>query len=403
MRLIELREQDGSLSYELSKEELAELRDTCKWIDVGLSRQDASKYTLNPGPYVGVVQLPTLPVRITPKLPVSRVLFLWFYRLNPKDWRDELAPFEEARDLVEAVAHVFASALDNALRRGVLHGYRLTEESAKTVRGRILMREQWANSLRLRSEVAVAYDEFTPDILENRLLKAAIERIRRIHIRDEPIRLALGRHARQLEDISDQYFAAGRIPEVHFTHLNRHYERAIFLARMILSATSFELGDGPVRARGFLINMNTVFEEFVRVALREALHEPESRFGKRVLYFDEGGKTPIEPDLVWWAPNGVLRFVGDAKYKRLDDSLRHPDLYQMLAYMVAADLPSGMLIYPKGEAPETSVAVANIGRTIEIRTLDISAEPSEILASVARIAARVRTMAEQAYPKTASA
>jgi hypothetical protein len=50
------------------------------------------------------------------------------------------------------------------------------------VRGRILLREQWANSLRLRSEVAVAYDEFTPDILENRLLKAAIERIRRIRI-----------------------------------------------------------------------------------------------------------------------------------------------------------------------------------------------------------------------------
>ena len=47
--------------------------------------------------------------------------------------------------------------------------------------------------MRLKSEVAVAYDEFTPDILENRLLKAAIERIRRIRIGDEPIRLALGR------------------------------------------------------------------------------------------------------------------------------------------------------------------------------------------------------------------
>ena len=35
----------------------------------------------------------------------------------------------------------------------------------------------------------------------------------------------------------------------------------------------------------------------------------------------------------------------------LDDNMSHPDLYQMLAYVVAADLPSGMLIYPsKGEA-----------------------------------------------------
>lgn len=265
-------------------------------------------------------------------------------------------------------------------RCGVLHGYRLTEESAKTVRGRILLREQWAKSLRLRSEVAVAYDEFTPDILENRLLKAAIERIRRIRIADESIRLALGRYARLLDDVSDQHYAAGRIPQVHFTHLNRHYERAILLARMILSATSFELGDGPVRACGFLINMNRVFEEFVRVALREALHEPASRFGTwrelcyrgkgQKLCFDEGESKELEPDLLW-VPDGVLRFVGDAKYKRfVADNMPNADLYQMLAYIVAADLRNGLLIYPKGEAEETKLRVRKLERTIETRTLD---------------------------------
>jgi 5-methylcytosine-specific restriction enzyme subunit McrC len=315
--------------------------------------------------------------------------------LRPDNWRDEQVPFNDARDLVEAMAHAFVLELEKALRRGMLHGYRLTEESAKTVRGRILMREQWANSLRLKSEVAVAYDEFTPDILENRLLKAAIERIRRIRISDESIRRALGLYARQMGNVSDQHYAAGRIPEVQFTHLKRHYERAILLARMILSATSFELGDGSVHARGFLINMNWVFEEFVRVALREALHEPASRFEKRVLWFDQDKTTPLEPDLVW-APHGAVRFVGDAKYKIVDDNMLNADLYQMLAYIVAADLPSGLLIYPKGgKAVETSIRVANVARTIEISTLDISAEPREILHSVERIAERVRALAKQ--------
>lgn len=292
MRPLELKEQgQDNVTHRLSSAEYAELKQGFGCLDIQRSCENDSEYILNPGPWVGVVQLPTLTVRITPKLPAARVLFLWFYAFDSKHWRDELAPFEEARDLVEAMAHVFALELDKALRRGVLHGYRLTEESAKTVRGRILMREQWANSLRLRSEVAVAYDEFTPDILENRLLKAAIERIRRIPIANERVRAALGRYARQLGDVSDQYYAAGRIAEVHLTHLNRHYERAILLARMILSAISFELGDGPVRAPAFLINMNWVFEEFVRVALREALHQPASRFGKTVLYFDEEKKN----------------------------------------------------------------------------------------------------------------
>jgi 5-methylcytosine-specific restriction endonuclease McrBC regulatory subunit McrC len=113
-------------------------------------------------------------------------------------------------------------------------------------------------------------------------------------------------------------------------------------------------------------------------------------------YNYEAKQTPIEPDLMWWAANGTPRFVGDAKYKRFDDNLRHPDLYQMLAYVVAAQLPSGMLIYPQGEASETSVTVANIGRTIEIRTLDISAEPRDILASVDSLAQGVRAMAKRA-------
>ena len=148
--------------------------------------------------------------------------------------------------------------------------------------------------------------------------------------------------------------------------------------------------------------MNWVFEEFVRVALREALHEHENRFGKGRLdlYQSDTEFNPraVEPDLMW-SPYGAPVFVGDAKYKRItDDNMCNADLYQMLAYIIAANLPSGMLIYPrgKGEAEKTSVMVAHIGRTIEICTLDISAEPRDIRASVACIAARVRAMAEPA-------
>lgn len=205
-----------------------------------------------------------------------------------------------------------------------------------------------------------------------------------------------------MSDVSDQYFAQGRIPKVHFTHLNRHYERSILLARMILSATSFELGDGRIYAPGLLINMNWVFEEFVRVALAEALHEPASRFGKGRLDFyrsdTEPTPTGVAPDLMW-TPYGAPVFVGDAKYKRrTDENMCNADLYQMLAYIIAADLPSGMLIYPenKNEVEATKLSIVNIGRTIEICTIDISAEPRDILASVASIAACVRKMAKQA-------
>ena len=66
----------------------------------------------------------------------------------------------------------------------------------------------------------------------------------------------------------------------------------------------------------------------------------------------------MEPDLSWWAlatNENELRacFVGDGKYKKLDTpGFRHADIYQMLAYCTAADLPvkGGAKMYHWGGA-----------------------------------------------------
>ena len=60
----------------------------------------------------------------------------------------------------------------------------------------------------------------------------------------------------------------------------------------------------------------------------------------------------LRPDLVW-RDRGVVRFVGDLKYKDLVSRNNEPpnaDIYQLLAYTTAADLMRGTLIYAKGEA-----------------------------------------------------
>ncbi len=43
------------------------------------------------------------------------------------------------------------------------------------------------------------------------------------------------------------------------------------LARLILRHCAFESGRGDVRASGFLMDMNDLFQEFLTAALREAL------------------------------------------------------------------------------------------------------------------------------------
>ena len=61
------------------------------------------------------------------------------------------------------------------------------------------------------------------------------------------------------------------VPEVRFDRLNEHYRDVVALSRLVLRHGAFESARGEVRASGFLVDMNIVFQEFVTQALREAM------------------------------------------------------------------------------------------------------------------------------------
>ena len=94
------------------------------------------------------------------------------------------------------------------------------------------------------------------------------------------------------------------------------------------------------------------------------------------------------PDLSWWAESRPL-FVGDAKYKKPDRGFQHADIYQMLAYCTAADLPSGLLVYAAGEDTPVTYKIRHTGKTIEVASLDLQGTPEDILGEVRGLAARV--------------
>ena len=105
--------------------------------------------------------------------------------------------------------------------------------------------------------------------------------------------------------------------------------------------------------------MNRVFEDFVVVALREQLRLSDREFVQgarhRSLWLDRGRRVRLKPDLSWWDA-GRCVFVGDVKYKRVQVAeIEHPDIYQLLAYSIATNLPGGMLIYAAGEAESATL------------------------------------------------
>ena len=401
-RRIDLREYRESEPHRLSATERDALRATLPSLTVQPATGLDGEYCLTPGSTVGAVEIGELSVLIKPKIGIPQLLSLASYAIGRFKPRPELFDFTREYALPDVLALALSAAARRAFSRGLLHSYRTEEEALHTVRGRIRFDEQIRRRFGLLLPVEVRYDEFTDDILANRLVRAAAARLGRMRLR--PLaRTGLGRVMAMLDNVSPEEFPPNAVPEVRFDRLNEHYREVVALSRLVLRHGSFESRRGALRASGFLMDMNVVFQEFVTVALREALRVSDRVFcsdkelmGRRRVYLDKDTHLGLEPDLTWW-DGDVCRFVGDAKYKNLtDERAPRADLYQLLAYVTALDLPGGLLVYAKGEEDTAEHRVRHSGKRLEVAALDLSGTLDEVLGRVRDLAEKVTALRDDA-------
>ena len=398
MHQIDLQEYQDSKHHLLRVEERDTLQSVVPSLAITPAAGESDKYILKPGSTVGALEVGDLSILIRPKIGIPKLLSLACYAMGVYRQQD-MRQFDFARReaLPDTLALALVSAARRGFSRGLLHGYQRREEALHTVRGRIRFDEQIRRRFGVPLPIEVRYDEFTDDILENRLVKAAVFRLGAMRLRSPDARRGLGWIAGMLDGVSHAEYSRNDVPTISFDRLNEHYRFVVGLSRLILQHRAFEARRGQVRASGFLMDMNQVFQEFVTVALREALGLSERVFlEKRIPSLDVGGSLALRPDLTWW-DGKVCTFVGDAKYKNIEDrSVPNADLYQLLSYTTALDLPGGLLIYAQGEADETVYEVRHSGKRLEVAALDISQGLDDILARIEVLASRIRALRAEA-------
>ena len=367
-----------------------------RWVGITPAPGTEAHYLLKPEAVVGAFELGDLSVFIRPKLDIPKLIFIACYAMDAFELREgERFRFAEAETLPDAIALSLWVAARKAFERGLLHGYRTEEESLYTVRGRIRMGDQIRRRFSMPFPVEVRYDEFTEDIVANRLVKAAAWQLGRMRLRSPKARDGLREVAARLGNVSLVEFAPRDVPEVRFDRLNERYREVVTLSRLVLRRRLFESGRGGVSAPGFHMDMNVVFQRFVTRALREALgvsdrtlrSDAELGGGHRIS-LAEDGRIALEPDLSWWDGPRRCTFVGDAKYKHIE-SVPNADLYQLLAYATALDLPGGLLIYAKVERRPASYRVRHAGKRLEVAEVDLTSDADALLSRMCKLAKRV--------------
>ncbi|MBF6169840.1 McrC family protein [Nocardia blacklockiae] len=341
---------------------------------------------------VGVASVPVsdgeaISLRIAPKMPVARLLFLLGYSRNPKGWRGEHVRVDEERDLLPTFARLFARQAEHALHRGLLKGYRETDETALVIRGRVRNAEQVRRHYGRLIPLEITHNEYTIDIAENRLLRTADDTLLRLPGIPTDVRRTLLRLRGRLADVTP--ISRGTpLPTWNPSRLNARYLEALHLAGLVLRGTSVEHRPGQVAVHGFLFDLAKVFEDFVTVALRDALAD---RGGHSVLqathHLDERNAIRMVPDFVYYAADGTPLAVADAKYKAEKPAgFPDADLYQMLAYCTALNLPEGHLVYARGNVPRRAHRIKHTGVVIHQHVLDLEQPPTGLLHDIRAVA-----------------
>lgn len=386
-RAIILHEYE-SCSADLTRQQ-AEVLQREKAVDVVPTAGGRWRITANS--LVGTLDVAGVRLLIRPKIKPENLFLLMEPGLPPQAWGREPFEYDTTSNLLPSFVAFFARTIETTLARGVLRSYENRRESLISFRGRIDTAGQFRRAGVL-VPMACTYDDFTVDIVENRVLRAAVRRALRVPGVAVTERGRLKRQLAALEGVSDVHVRPEAFDSIHLTRLNAHYAPALRLARLVLANLTLKDQAGATSASSFTVDMNDLFQRFVTQRLRSALRGRVEVLDEPLVHLGRDRRVPMSPDLVFRTARERIVYVGDVKYKLADNARgRSGDYYQLLAYTTALDLPEGVLIYcrGKGEAPERAVTVKNTGKRLIVWSVDLSGSVGQVEKEVAALAERI--------------
>jgi 5-methylcytosine-specific restriction enzyme subunit McrC len=311
-------------------------------------------------------------VRVQPKMPIRNVLEMLgvaygLYMKKHGDSFNDLAEveYETAPDIFETLVRHFLDKTEIKLRRGLISDYVWREEDLTTIRGRISFDLHIRHNLIGQGRISCRFSEFLRDIPENQVLLWTLFVLSRVDFWTEDTKHRIFAAIRRFHGVSLIAHRKGEFPDFHYHRLNDDYRDLHAWARLFLNMTAFSDNVGEIRFRGFVLDMNDLFEKYISQAFLENHGQFEVKDQREGPLFQERNE-PIRPDLTILL-NGRPVAVVDAKYKKTkEEEFKNFDVYQMIAYATALGVDSAFLVYPQGSDSNDAWQAKVRGSPIEV-------------------------------------
>lgn len=351
--------------------------------------------------FVGVIQVSrSLTIQVLPKMSASadkttastesiqNLLFMLAYcgKLHtPHTSASQLKTFRG--DFYEVLIYLFASSLLQEIRGSLHHEYVAFEQNLPYLRGKLLFSQHILANSAAEDKFYVSSDEFTPDNKLNQVFKYVAETLLTL-TQDRQNKQLLGELHLMFDEVSWRPCSFADANSIHLSRLNSRFGPALELAKLFLSSRSLQLQADTFTSMTFLINMNTLFEEFVAQLLKRYCPPdlqvfPQGPRRHLVTALGPPDEIPqptkrfeLRPDISLLRGQEVEQII-DTKYKILNEEERklgisQADLYQMYAYANKYHTSQITLLYPKRSGQEVPETIYTLDESCKVRIATIN-------------------------------
>ena len=287
----------------------------------------------------------------------------------------------ERMNLYEIFINMYLQEIRRLIKIGLKSNYIFKEDNLNYYKGKLLTSQHFKINLVHKERFYVAYDEFNPNRVENKLIKATLLKLQKLTTSAEN-----SKKIRQLlvffEMIDASMNYTADFSKVRINRSNRDYEMIMQWSKVFLLNKSFTTFSGNNNSRALLFPMEKVYESYVAKHLKKILGED----GWNVSSQDRGYYLFTEPRLQFaLIPDIVCKrrertIIMDTKWKKLVNNERinygisQSDMYQMYAYSKKYKSSEVWLLYPlNDEMKEHSEISFNSGdgTTVNIYFVDL--------------------------------
>lgn len=224
--------------------------------------------------------------------------------------------------LLEIFISQFLDSVNSLIKQGLQRDYIHHEDNIYYLKGKLNIPQQIKHNFINQHKFHCAFDDFSLNRPANRLLSAALSKVKTM-IRSETNQRLLQELAHTFDDIpqSDNY--KQDFLNLKSTRNMNHYKTPLAWARLILTGFSPQTMKGKNQALSLLFPMERIFENYVAKELRHALPSHLSLKSQvqehHLVSHNQAKWFQLKPDLVITKGNQNISVL-DTKWKIIDSA-----------------------------------------------------------------------------------